>query len=163
MGFVSIFYNWCPVSLCTIQWKTEVSILIVVHGRHFVRHIGSCNPICVKLLQVMSGVIPRNLKKRRLYLTPFSWRPQMRHTHTHTHTHTNTQTPTDRKSHTHDDSIRRNAMRCISPINGSPCTFICITTSSVLQISNEALITWTYNVKSHRIVNWARFVSFKLV
>ena len=35
----------------------------------------------------------------------------MRHTHTQTHTHTDTHT------HTHDDSIRRNAMRCISPKN----------------------------------------------
>ena len=47
-----------------------------------------------------------------------------RHTQTHTHTHTNTNTHihnthtpihTDRQTHTHDDSIRRNAMRCISP------------------------------------------------
>ena len=74
----------------------------------------------------MSGVIPRNLKqKRRLYLKPFSWYPQTRHTHrqthtyTHAHTHTHTQTQTythtHTHTHTHDDSIRRNAMRCISP------------------------------------------------
>ena len=57
------------------------------HGRHFVCHLGICNPVCVKLLQAMSGVIPRNFeKKRRLYLKPFSWRPQTRHTHRHTHT-----------------------------------------------------------------------------
>ena len=73
----------------------ELQPNIVFHGRHFVRHIGICNPICVKLLEVMSGVIPRNLKKRqRLYLKPFSWRPQTRHTHTHTHTHRQTYTLT---------------------------------------------------------------------
>ena len=86
----------------------ELQPIIVFHGRHFVRYLGICNPICVKFLQVMSGVIPRNLKKRRrLYLKPFSWGPQPRHTHTHTYTHTHT--------HTHGDSNRLNAMRCISP------------------------------------------------
>ena len=85
---------------------TELQAIIVFHGRHFVRHLGICNPICVKLLQIMSGFIMRNLKeKRRLYLKPFSWRPQTRHTHTDIHTQT----------HTHDDSNRRNAMHCISP------------------------------------------------
>ena len=83
---------------------------IVLHGRHFVCDLGICNPICVKLLQCMFGVIPSNLKqKRRLYLKPFSWSPQTRHTYT--------DRQTDRHTHTHDDSIRRNAMRCISPKN----------------------------------------------
>ena len=46
---------------------------IVFHGRHFVRHLEICNPICVKLLQVMSGVISSNIKEKRLlYLKPFS-------------------------------------------------------------------------------------------
>ena len=50
----------------------------------------------------MSGVVPRNLKKkRRLNLTPFSRSPQTRHTHKHTHTH--------------NYSIRRNALSSISP------------------------------------------------
>ena len=62
----------------------ELQPNIVFHGRHFVRHIGICKPICVTLLQAMSGVIQRNFKeKRRLYLKPFAWRPQPRHTHTH--------------------------------------------------------------------------------
>ena len=51
----------------------ELQPIIVFHGRHFVRHLGIWNLICDKLLQIMSGVIPRNLKqKRRLYLKPFS-------------------------------------------------------------------------------------------
>ena len=75
----------------------ELQPNIVFHGRHFVRLIGICNQICVKLLQVMSGVIPRNLKKRSLYLKPFSWHPQTRHTHTDSQTHIHTQT------HTHDE------------------------------------------------------------
>ena len=89
---------------------------IVFHGRYFVRHLGICNQICVKLLKVMSGVIPSNLEeKRRLYLTPFSWGTQTRHTHTHRHTHTQTDSHTQTHTHTYDDSIRRNTMRCISP------------------------------------------------
>ena len=88
----------------------ELQPIIVFHGRHFVRHLGIYSRICVKLLQIMFGVIPRNLKKRRrLYLKLFSWGPQTRNTHTHTQIH--------RHTHTHDDSIRRNAMRCISPKN----------------------------------------------
>ena len=64
----------------------ELQPIIVFHGRHFVLHLGICNPICVKLLQIMSDAIPRNLKKRRLYLKPFSCCSQTRHTHTQTHT-----------------------------------------------------------------------------
>ena len=80
---------------------TELQPNIVFHSRHFVRHIGICNPICGNLLLIMSGVIPRNLKeKQRLYLKPFSWRSQTRHTH--------------------DDSIKRNAMRCMSPDKHKP-------------------------------------------
>ena len=30
----------------------ELPPIIVFHCRHFVRHLGICNPICVKLLQV---------------------------------------------------------------------------------------------------------------
>ena len=56
----------------------------------------------------MSGVISSNLEQRwRLYLKPFFWGLQTRHTHRQT----------DRHTHTHDDSIRRNAMRCISHKN----------------------------------------------
>ena len=43
----------------------ESQSIIVFHGRHFVGHLGICNPICIKLLQIMSGVIPRNLKQKR--------------------------------------------------------------------------------------------------
>ena len=46
--------------------------MIVFHSRHFVRHLEICNPICVKLLQIMFGAVPRSLKKLRLYLKPFS-------------------------------------------------------------------------------------------
>ena len=97
----------------------ELRPIIVFHSRHFVRHLGICNPICVKLLLVMFGVIPSNLKKRRLYLKPFSWGPQTRHTHTNRYiqTHTHIHAERDTHTHTHDDSIRRNAMRCISPKN----------------------------------------------
>ena len=74
----------------------ELRPIIVFHGRHFVRHLGIRNPICVKLLQIMSGFIPRNLNKNDV---PISNRFPGIHkrvihtdtqtdTHTHTHRHT---------------------------------------------------------------------------
>ena len=74
------------------------------HSRHFVRHLGICNPICVKLLQIMFCVIPRNEKKLTSLLNRF---PEVHKRGICTHTH--------RDTNTHDDSIRRNAMPCISP------------------------------------------------
>ena len=64
----------------------------VFHGRHFVRHLGICNPICVKLLQVMSGVIPSNLKKNENDDSISNRFPEVHkrgiHTQTDRHTHT---------------------------------------------------------------------------
>ena len=72
---------------------------IVFHGRHFVRHLGICNPICVKLLQVMSNVILSNFKeKRRLYLKQLS---EVHKRGIHTHTHTDTHRHTHTHTHTH--------------------------------------------------------------
>ena len=42
-------------------WDTVISL----HGRHFPRYLGICNPICIKLLQLMSGVTPHNSVKKR--------------------------------------------------------------------------------------------------
>ena len=82
----------------------ELQQIIVVYRRHFVRHLGICNPICVKLLQAMSGVISRNFKKTTpLPQTVFLASTNAAYTHTDTHTHT------------HVDSNRRNAVRWISP------------------------------------------------
>ena len=68
----------------------------------FVSHLEICNPICVKLLQIMSGVILSNLKKTMsLSQTVFLRSTNAAYTQTHTH----------------DDSIRRIEMRCISPKN----------------------------------------------
>ena len=78
----------------------ELQPMIVFHGRHFVHHLGICNPICVKLLQFMSGVIPYNFLKK---MTSLSQTIFLRSTNA-AYTDTNTQTDT-----------RRNAMRCISP------------------------------------------------
>ena len=79
----------------------KIQPIIVLRGRHFVRHLGICYPICIKLLQLMSGVITRNsVLKRSLYyliaeLRPiivFHGRHFVRHlricnpTHTQTHT-----------------------------------------------------------------------------
>ena len=69
---------------------------VVFHDRHFVRHLGICNPICVKLLHVMSGVISSNLKEKTTSLsqTVFLRSTNAAYTHTHTHIHTQTDTHT---------------------------------------------------------------------
>ena len=83
----------------------ELQPIIVFHGRHFVRHLGICNPIRVKLLQVMSGVIMRNLTKNDVsILNRFPGvhkRGIYAHAHTHTHTHIHTHTHTSHTHHTH--------------------------------------------------------------
>ena len=86
----------------------EVQPIIVFRGRHFVRHLGICNRICVKLLQIMSGVIQRNLKNDVSISNRF---PEVHKRGIHIHTQTR------RHTDTHDDIIRQNAMRCISPKN----------------------------------------------
>ena len=58
--------------------------MIVFHGRHFVRHLEICDTICVKLLQVMSGVILSNLKKT--YVSISNRFPEVHKCGTHTHT-----------------------------------------------------------------------------
>ena len=86
----------------------ELQAIIVFHGRHFVRHLGICNPICVKLLQIMSGDIPRNLKKNDVSISNcFSGVHK-------------------RGIHAHDDSIRRNATHRISPKIKAYCDDIVI-------------------------------------
>ena len=77
----------------------ELQPIIVFHSCYFVRHLGICNPICVKLLQVMFGFITRNLKKNDVCISNRFPGIHKRGIHTHTH----------------DNSIRRNAMCCISP------------------------------------------------
>ena len=91
-----------------------VTVNYMFHVRHFVRHLGICNPICVKLLQIMSGVIPRNLKKTTSLSQTVFLASTTRHTRRQTHRHTDT----------NDDSIRWNAMRCISPNEKSWQSFV---------------------------------------
>ena len=46
----------------------ELQPIIVFHVRHFVRHLGICYEICVKLVQLMCAVITHNsVKKRSIY------------------------------------------------------------------------------------------------
>ena len=82
----------------------ELQQIIVFHSRHFVHHLGICNPIDVKLLQIMSGVIPHNLKKDVSMSNRF---PEVhkRGIHTHTHIQTDTQTYTQSHRHIYHDSI----------------------------------------------------------
>ena len=68
---------------------SELQSILVFHGRHFVRHLEICNPICVKLLKIMSGVIPRNIKKMTsLFEIVFLASTNAAKTPTHTQTHT---------------------------------------------------------------------------
>ena len=49
--------------------ETATTVYIVLHDRHFVRHPGICNQICVKLLQLMCAVILHNsVKELSLYI-----------------------------------------------------------------------------------------------
>ena len=67
----------------------ELQPIIVLNSRQFVHHLGIYNPICVKILQIMSGVIPRNLKKMMsLSQTVFLPSTNAAHTHTDRQTHT---------------------------------------------------------------------------
>ena len=43
----------------------ELQPIIAFHSRHFVRHLGICNRICVNLLQLMFDVITHNSVKKR--------------------------------------------------------------------------------------------------
>ena len=46
---------------------TELQQIIVLCGRHFVRHFGICNPICVNLLGLMCAVIAHiSVKKKEV-------------------------------------------------------------------------------------------------
>ena len=47
--------------------------IIVFHIRHFVRYLGICNRICVKLLQLMSGVTTHNSVKKKRSLHINKW------------------------------------------------------------------------------------------
>ena len=42
----------------------ELQPIIVFHSRKFVRHLGICNKICVKRLELMLGVITHNSVKK---------------------------------------------------------------------------------------------------
>ena len=62
--------------------ENEVSILIngwvtanySFHSRHFVRHLGICNRICVNLQQLMSGVITHiSVKKKEVSILINGW------------------------------------------------------------------------------------------
>ena len=47
----------------------ELKPIIVFHGRHFVRHLGICNKICIKLIQLMCAVISSCCSRVRPSLT----------------------------------------------------------------------------------------------
>ena len=42
----------------------SICCYLALHSRHFVRHLGICNPICVKLLQLKCAVITHNSAKK---------------------------------------------------------------------------------------------------
>ena len=109
--FVSIFYNWCPVSLSTIQWKKVVSILINgwVTAKYSVSRPPFCPPywnLLSDLCQNLTGYVQchcERFKRKTASLSQAVFRRSTNAAYTQTHTH--------------DDGIRRTAMRCISPKN----------------------------------------------
>ena len=70
IGFVSNFYNWCPVSLRTIQWKNEVSILI----NDWV--IANCSvsrpPFCLTSWNLLSYLSQTSTTNMRCHYAQFS-------------------------------------------------------------------------------------------
>ena len=78
----------------------ELQPNIVFHGRHFDRHLGSCNPICVKLLQIISGVNSINLKENGVSISNRFPEVHKRGIHINTDTHTHTQTHRQTDTHT---------------------------------------------------------------
>ena len=52
--------------------STEFCIMRLI-VRHFVRYLGICNPICVKLVQLMSGVITQNSVKNEVSILINGW------------------------------------------------------------------------------------------
>ena len=110
-----ITHNSVKINEVSVLKMAELRPNIVFHGRHFVLHLWICNPICVKLLKVIPGVIPSNFKKNDFSISNHFPEVHKRSIHTQTHTHTDT----NKQTHTYRlyDSIRRNAMPCISPKN----------------------------------------------
>ena len=129
----------------------ELQPIIVFLGRNFVDCHGICNPICVKLLQLMCAVITQNSMKKEVSISINGWvtancsvlRPpccmsswnllsylcqtltdydrcysaQFKKNDVSISNRFPGSTNaayTDKQTHTDDDSIRRNAMRCIS-------------------------------------------------
>ena len=71
------------------------------------------------------------------------------HTHTHAHAHTCTHTHSHTETHytyTYDDSIRRNAMRCISSKNYS--LFVLFQTGDIVVAPRQTLVQKTSPVSS---------------
>ena len=44
----------------------ELHPIIVFHVHHFVSHLGICHPICVKRVQLMSGVFTQHSEKNEV-------------------------------------------------------------------------------------------------
>ena len=104
----------------------------------------------------MSGVIPSNLKKSDVSSSNCFPEVHKRGTHTHTHTHTtHTHTHTHTHIHTHTlyDSIKRNAMRCISPKNANLIRSL-IKWPDRLKIQISVLLTPTKSVSVEKNMNF---------
>ena len=58
--YAVITYNLVKKRSLYILQMTELQPIIVFHSRHFVRLLGICYRTCVKLLQLISGIIAHN-------------------------------------------------------------------------------------------------------
>ena len=68
--FVSNFYNWCPVSLRTVQWKNEVSTLI--NGWVTANYSVSRPPFCPPSWNLLSDLCQTSTTHVRCHYAQFS-------------------------------------------------------------------------------------------
>ena len=113
----------------------ELRPIIVFHGRHFVRHLGICKPIFVKLIQVIVWCHSDQFLKNDVSISNRFPEVHKRCILTHTDRQTHT--------HTHDDSIRRNAMRWIPPKNSRCCSPV---TKAEYLIPSSSALTFQFDI-----------------
>ena len=53
--------------------NSSICCYLALHSRHLVRHLGICNPICVKLLQLICAVIMHNSAYNEIYVLINGW------------------------------------------------------------------------------------------
>ena len=89
----------------------ELQRIKVFHARNFVRHLGICKSDLCQTLTAYVRYYSTQFKRKIRFSSQTVFLRSTNSAYTQTHRQTDT--------HIHDDSIRRNAMRCISPKYGN--------------------------------------------